>query len=336
MKAPVARVATILLGLAFVVVPASIASAQTQPVLRGDTEIHDPSMVFTGGVYVSFATGSESDDTGGMPRLKTSPDGIVWTDAGTIPGGLPAWIAPELGYAPSNIWAPSISLSGNKAWLYYSASSFGNQDSAIGLMTNAAFDPVHPAAGWTDQGLVVRSHKGGSFNAIDAFRIDDGTKSWLVFGSWWDGIRLVALDPATGKQLTGDEPIAIASRQGRGIEAPSILHRGDWFYLFSSFDRCCRGSGSTYKIAVGRAAAITGPYLDRDGKPMLENGGTIMLASEGDRRGPGGQEAFMVGDEPWLVWHYYDRKLYGLPRLQIAPLRFDADGWPFLDPAPVE
>jgi arabinan endo-1,5-alpha-L-arabinosidase len=184
--------------------------------------------------------------------------------------------------------------------------------------------------------MVVRSNEGDSFNAIDPYRIDEPGGSWLVFGSWWDGIRLIPLDPASGLRLGNDPPIALASRQGKGVEAASILHHGDWYYLFTSFDRCCRGTGSTYKIAVGRAADIAGPYLDRDGVALLEGGGTIMLQSEGDRRGPGGQEAFMVGDEPWLVYHYYDRKMYGLSKLQIAPLHFDAEGWPFLDPAPAE
>jgi arabinan endo-1,5-alpha-L-arabinosidase len=204
-------------------------------------------------------------------------------------------------------------------------------------MVNPAFDTGRPAEGWEHRGLVIRSHASDNFNAIDPFRIDtfDG-KSWLAFGSWWDGIRLIELDPASGLKLGDAPPLPIASRGGGAIEAPSILHRGDWYYLFASFDLCCRGTASTYRIMVGRSGAVTGPYADKDGKPMLEGGGTQLLATDGRRRGPGGQEAFMVGDEYWLAWHYYDRNNGGQPRLQIARLHFTDDGWPFLDPVPAE
>lgn len=314
----------------------STVSAQTQPLLSGDTQLHDPSVIFAAGTFVAFSTGGEGASDGGTPRIKTSADGLAWKDSGALPGGIPAWIRTELGYDPSNIWAPSISQSGGVTYLYYSASTFGSQDSLIGLMTNAAFDPVRPAEGWTDAGMVIRSRKGDSFNAIDPFRIDDAGDSWLVFGSWWDGIRLIPLDRVTGLRLGDGEPTRLASRQGRGIEAPAILRRGGWYYLFTSFDRCCRGSGSTYRIMVGRSADVAGPYVDRDGVPLLQGGGTELLKSEGDRRGPGGQEVFMAGDQYWLAWHYYDRKAYGLSKLQLAPLRFTDDGWPFLDPAPNE
>lgn len=312
------------------------ALAQTQPKLTGDVILHDPSVIHVDGRFVAFATGNEGDPRGGLPRVKTSPDGIAWSDKGPLPGGQPDWIAAELGYTPRNIWAPSISIHGDRAYLYYSASSFGNQDSAIGLMTNDAFDPEAPGEGWTDRGMVIRSRKGDPYNAIDPFRFDDAAGSWLAFGSWWDGIRLVPLEPQTGLRLDDSAPVAIASRQGPGIEAPSIIQRGEWYYLFTSFDHCCRGAASDYRIMVGRAPEITGPYLDKDGLPLRYGGGTEVLASEGRRRGPGGQETFMVGDEYWLAWHYYDRLLNGLPKLQIARLHFDEEGWPFLGPAPEE
>lgn len=324
------------LALVLMVLLTGPAFAQTQPELSGDVIMHDPSVLHVEGRFVAFATGNEGDPNGGLPRMKTSADGLDWKDAGPLPGSQPAWIAEELGYTPKNIWAPSISTYGGRTFLYYSASSFGNQDSAIGLMINDAFDPAAPGDGWVDQGMVIRSHKGDSFNAIDPFRFDDASGSWLAFGSWWDGIRLIPLDPQTGLRLDDSAPVAIASRQGPGIEAPAIIQRGEWYYLFTSFDHCCRGAASDYRIMIGRAAEITGLYLDRNGLPLPYGGGSEVLVSEGRRRGPGGQEAFMVGDEYWLAWHYYDRLLKGLPKLQIARLHFDADGWPFLSPAPEE
>lgn len=182
--------------------------------------------------------------------------------------------------------------------------------------------------------MVLRSRAGDDFNAIDPFRIDTGGKAYLAFGSFWQGIRLVELDPETGQVAEGAVPVPIASRGGGAIEAPAILEHEGRFYLFVSFDKCCSGLASTYRIMVGRADAVKGPYLDRDGVPMLDGGGTELLATTGRYHGPGGQEVFEVAGEPWLAFHYYDRESGGLPRLQLAPIGWSADGWPELGPLP--
>lgn len=309
-------------------------AAEPMPELAGNILIHDPSIIATDAGWASFATGVEGAADGGMPRTKSSPDGITWTEAGAIPGGMPDWVVKELGHTPRNIWAPSVSVHGGVTYLYYAASSFGKNDSVIGLMTNAAFDPAKPAEGWVDKGLVIRSKTGGWFNAIDPFRIDVGDAAWLAFGSYWDGIRMIALDPATGLRVGTDEPLRLASRNGGAIEAPAILEHDGQFYLFVSFDACCRGITSTYRIMVGRADAVEGPYLDRDGKRLLDGGGTELLATTGRFHGPGGQEVFAVKGAPWLAFHYYDFDGGGAPKLQLAPLSFDADGWPEIGPLP--
>ncbi|MBU1307551.1 MAG: arabinan endo-1,5-alpha-L-arabinosidase [Alphaproteobacteria bacterium] len=302
--------------------------------LTGNLYIHDPSITVLDGGIVSFATGVERAPDGGTPRTKTSPDGINWQEAGALPGGMPAWIVSELGFTPRNIWAPSVFETGGTHYLYYSASSFGHNDSAIGLMTNAALDPTRPTEGWVDQGLVTRSRQGNDFNAIDPFRTDLDGKAYLSFGSFWDGIRLLELDPASGKPLPGAEPMPIASRGGGAIEAPAIVEYDGRFYLFVSFDSCCRGKSSTYRIMVGRADAITGPYLDADGKPMLEGGGTELLATTGRYIGPGGQEVFLREGKPWLVFHYYDGDESGMPKLALVPIGWTTDGWPQLPTLP--
>ncbi len=315
-----------------VLLAALLATPAVAQPLTGNIAIHDPSIAVLDDGLVSFATGVENASDGGQVRTKASPDGIDWQETGALPGGLPDWIATELGYTPKNLWAPSVFEKDGTHYLYYSASRFGRNDSAIGVMTNAALDPSNPTAGWEDQGLVIRSHAGDSFNAIDPFRTDSAGRAWLSFGSFWDGIRLVELDPVTGKPLPGAEPLPIASRNGAAIEAPAILERAGKFYLFVSFDSCCKGLASTYRIMVGRADAIAGPYLDADGKPMLEGGGTEIAKSAGRYRGPGGQEVFMRGGEPWLVFHYYDRDQGGVPKLYLAPIIWSSDGWPSIAP----
>ena len=262
---------------------------------RRDARIHDPSVIEIEGRFVAVGTG-EQGPTHGAIRVKTSPDGSTWADAGVIGNGPPAWAQAALGFKPLNVWAPSISRRGSTVFLYYCLSSFGRNASAIGLMTNPSFDPLKPGEGWQDQGLVLMSRDGDDFNAIDPFRVDvsDG-RAYLAFGSFWSGIKLSELDPETGKLIRADAPrIALASRNGGAIEAASILEHDRKFYLFVSFDQCCKGVASTYNIRVGRADRIEGPYKDKDGKAMLEGGGSLVLATTGrfigPRRAGGGED----------------------------------------------
>lgn len=310
----------------------AVLFALTTPVfaqpLTGNIYIHDPSIAVLDGGLVSFATGVERAPDGGQIRTKISPDGIDWQESGALPGGLPAWIDTELGLTPPNLWAPSIFEKAGIHYLYYSASSFGRNNSAIGLMTNAALDPKAPTLGWVDQGLVFRSRSTDNFNAIDPFRIDTAEGAFLAFGSFWDGIRLIELDPETGLALLDTAVTPLASRSGGAIEAPAILEHEGKFYLFVSFDKCCAGLASTYRIMVGRSDAPEGPYLDRDGKELLAGGGTELLKAAGRVRGPGGQEVFMRNGAPWLAYHWYDRDQGGRPKLALSPITFDAEGWP--------
>ena len=310
-------------------------AADAQPMLTGDTRIHDPSVIEVGGRYAAFGTGQQGLYRGAI-MVKTSPDGVVWRDAGAIGKGVPKWAKDVLGYAPTNIWAPSISRRGDEFSLYYALSTFGGNSSAIGLMTNQRFDPTKPGEGWKDQGLVLMSKPSDDFNAIDPFRADLGDgRAFLVFGSFWSGIKLRELDPESGKLLNETAPnIALADRHGGAIEAPSILEHGGKFYLFVSFDQCCKGLASTYNIRVGRADRIEGPYRDKDGKAMLDGGGSLVLATTGRFIGPGGQEPVKTDKGDMLAYHYYDRDDAGASKLQLSPLLWTADGWPELGPLP--
>jgi arabinan endo-1,5-alpha-L-arabinosidase len=326
----------ILAAAMLVISSAAMAQAPAQPRLTGDTGIHDPTWIEVDSTQIAFGTGVERAPDGGAIRVKTSPDGITWTDKGTIGQGVPAWVEAAIGVVPPNLWAPHVFEREGIYYLYFAASRFGVNTSAIGLMTNEALDPLDPTEGWVDQGIVVTSSSTDNFNAIDAARIDtpDG-RAWLAWGSWWDGIKMRELDSVSGKLLPDtDATHSLASRGGGAIEAPSILRHQGRYYLFVSFDLCCRGNASTYKIMVGRADDVTGPYLDRDGRNMLEGGGTLVQAAAGRMRGPGGQEAFATPEGDILVYHYYDLKAGGAPKLQISPISWSDDGWPTLGAAP--
>lgn len=304
-------------------------SGQTPPpalALSGSIlDVHDPSsIVKDGGVYYLFSTGRN------IP-IHCSSDLRVWKSCGEVFATWPAWVAADIPTADS-IWAPDISFYDGSYHLYFAVSTFGSNRSDIGLLTNATLDPKSPAYRWVDRGRVIESHASDDWNAIDPNLVLDARgRPWLAFGSFWSGLKLVRIDPQTGKPAPGAKIHSIAARRNPpdAIEASFIVHRKGYYYLFASYDFCCRGSDSTYNVRVGRSKSITGPYVDESGNPMLDGGGT-MIAESGPRwRGPGGESVFHQGDDTWwLVYHSYDASLAGTPTLRISPLLWDKNGWP--------
>jgi arabinan endo-1,5-alpha-L-arabinosidase len=112
------------------------------------------------------------------------------------------------------------------------------------------------------------------------------------------------------------------------VEGAYIVHHGSYYYLFASYDACCAGVNSTYKIRVGRATTITGPYADSTGKPMLTGGGDLLLATHGRYIGPGGQSIFQDKGKDVLAYHYYDGDDNGTPKLGLNTLAWTTTGWP--------
>lgn len=297
------------------------------------TPVHDPAILRDGDRYLLFSTGSLTDPEG-MLAMRTSPDMLAWTLRGPAYTALPAWAEAAVP-GTRGMWAPDIVKRGGEYRLYYSISTFGRNDSAIGMASATSIDVADPDVGWTDRGPVIESNIGDTFNAIDpAVFTDADGREWMAFGSFWSGLKMIELDPATGKRKAGDTDIrSIASRPSpTAIEAPYVIRRDGFYYLFASFDTCCQGANSTYNTVVGRSTSPTGPYVDREGRQMMQGGGTVILKSG---QGEGGQ---FVGrghaailQEPgrdYIVYHAYDVRRNGLPTLQMQPLIWSADGWP--------
>ena len=303
--------------------------ALSSPELRGDTRnVHDPSIIREGGTYYLFSTRA------GI-ALRCSEDLIAWRLCGDVFGHLPRWAVEDVP-GLRGLWAPDISYFNGKYHLYYSASTFGSNRSSIGLATNATLNPLSDKFKWEDQGKVIGSSQSDDWNAIDSnLAFDEEGQPWLSFGSFWSGIKLRKIDPGTGKLSAQDQTLySLASRPRTrdlpgAIEAPVIILRKGYYYLFVSFDICCRGADSTYNIRVGRARRITGPYTDKSGKPMMEGGGTLVAEGAGGRwRGPGHCAILQGRDGDRLVYHAYDAEARGIPTLRISPIFWDAEGWP--------
>jgi arabinan endo-1,5-alpha-L-arabinosidase len=213
--------------------------------------------------------------------------------------------------------------------LYYAASSFGSNNSAIFLATSTSGLP----GTWTNLGKVYSTTTSSDHNAIDPNLIVDRRGTWwLALGSFWTGIKMIQIDPSTGKQPSSNKAVySLAQRGGTGaVEAASIMYHAGNYYLFTSWDVCCRGTSSTYKVMVGRSATITGPYTDRSGARQTSGGGTEVLATHGTVIGPGGQSPLTDGDGDLLVYHYYDGADRGTPKLGLNHLGWDTAAWPYV------
>jgi GH43 family beta-xylosidase len=293
--------------------------------LSGDLDAHDPVIIKQGDSWYIFTTGV------GI-RIKRSENGTHWENVGKVFRSQPDWHRQMIPRNDGNLWAPDIFYHQEKYYLYYSVSSFGSNTSVIGLATNATLDPQDPSYEWVDEGAVIESTRTDDYNAIDPNVIQDRDGNlWLSFGSFWSGIKLVSLDPETMKPAADPMLHPIASRPSRtAIEAPFIIERSGYYYLFVSFDYCCRGVSSTYRIMVGRSQAITGPYLDKDGNDLMEGGGTLIDKGDDRWKGPGHNAVYQQGVSAILVNHAYDKLNNGKATLQIRPLYWDVDGWPTL------
>ena len=284
-----------------------------------------------GGTYYLFSTGDPAGVIGnGNIQIRTSRDLRHWTYAGPVFAAKPAWITAALGSIP-NLWAPDISYFGGLWHLYYAGSSFGSNNSVIGLATTPTLDPGSPRYHWTDDGRVFRSSTADDYNAIDPSPVSGASGSkWLVFGSYWSGIKLFQLDASTGKPASASPTLySLAQRPAPdALEGAGITYHAGYYYLLVSFDTCCAGISSTYRIMAGRSQNITGPYVDPAGTPMMNSGGMEVQGSDEGMIGPGSSSVFTDGSQSYLVYHYYDAFDNGDPWVQVRPLVWTPDGWP--------
>lgn len=354
-----------LLAAALITFSSLTTLAQTYEPTREPT-VHDPVMIRSGGMYYLFCTGRGID-------VWSSPDREHWTRQPAVFESAPDWVMQLLPSFRNHIWAPDIVESDGTFYLYYSVSAFGRNNSAIGVVTNTTLDPKSPEYKWVDKGPVVQSVAGRDmWNAIDAAVVHDAEGTpWMTFGSHWGGLKIFQLDetltapakpeiwrtiaarhrywkldeadagdsanPELKYEQLYDPKITELNRlsESGAIEAPFVIRKGDYYYLFASWDRCCRGLDSTYKVVVGRSQEIIGPYLDREGESMVHGGGSIVVHGVADSRWAAlGHNAVCTFDgTDYLVCHGYDKRDNGRPKLIIEPIEWDEFGWPVVSVA---
>ena len=322
------------------------ALAVSTAIIAQTPMVHDPVMAKEGNTWYLYATGM------GIQQM-TSDDGHTWTvKHEPVMSVIPKWTHDSVPGFRHHVWAPDVIQYRGRWWLAYSCSTFGRNGSAIGLLSTRSL-----ASGlWNDEGCIVCSREGrDNWNAIDPnFVIDDQDQPWLVWGSFWDGIQLARLDTTMHMVHAPSKTIArrfnIADPDGKkslsvnpnppknptsdfagpnAIEAPFIFKHDGWYYLFVSWDYCCQGSKSNYRVAVGRSRSVEGPYLDPDGKDMRDGGGKIFL--EGDKKeyeAAGHCAAYSIDGQDIFICHGYSVAQQGASVLVQRPIAWTSDGWP--------
>jgi arabinan endo-1,5-alpha-L-arabinosidase len=271
--------------------------------LDGQIRIHDPSTIMLcNGKYYTYGTGGTS---------LVSDDGWTW----------------RRGVTPARRgMAPDVIHVGDRYYMYISSNPGGQPHSQVVMISSKSLDPESPDYGWEDGGI-VNSTDGVEFcNGIDPGLFLDPTdgKLWMTFGSYFGYIRVVELDPKTGKRVD-DKFTNIAIN----CEAPTIIYHEGWYYLLATHGSCCRGADSGYNIRVGRSKKVTGPYIDHTGLNMLQGGGKLVIGSGGRAIGPGhfGLLDLSDGVQKFSCHFEADLDRGGSSVLDIRPLLWK-DGWP--------
>lgn len=292
-----------LIAWATLVLTTLSANAQT-----GHPYIHDPStLAECEGKYYTFGTGG-----GG---LISSDGGWTWDSGAERPGGGAA---------------PDVLKIGDRYLVVYGATGGGLGGSHRGViltMWNKTLDPKSPDFRYTEPIEVASSEDGDDCDAIDPGLLLDPTtgRLWMTYGTYFGHIRMVELDPKTGKRVEGNEALDVAI----DCEASDLIYRDGWYYLLGTHGTCCDGVNSTYNIVCGRSRSVTGPYQDNVGRPMLQGGGKMVIKAHGRQVGAGhfGRTVVEEGLEKISCHFEADFDRSGMSVLAIRPLLW-RNGWP--------
>jgi arabinan endo-1,5-alpha-L-arabinosidase len=312
-------------------------SLAVNPLLGDTAPVRDPSVYFENGTYYLFSTDAGAETPDQHLPIRCSTDRVTWRLCGQVFTAIPAWVQQALP-GIQGLWAPDISYFGGLYHLYYVGSRLYTQTSVIGLATNTTLDPTDPAYKWVDRGLVLASYNGDDFNALDPnIFIDSNQKIWLIYGSYWTGIKQRQIDPATG-MLLASNPVRyeLAARpdvSGHPIEGASLVVHGGYYYLFLSVDHCCESSLSEddYKQMVGRSTSPNGPFVDAEGVSLMAGGGSILIEGNSGWRAPGGGTVYLdpQSGNDMIVFHALDMDQDGDAGLWLKTVSWQ-NGWPVL------
>lgn len=303
------------------------------PVMSGSYA--DPTVIRVGNEFYAYVTS-------GRVRGYKSSDLINWNRIGTVSEVFttrPDFVEVVAGKDGPGMWAPDINYFDGKYVMYYSISQWGEgAKCGIGVgVSNLPQGPFLPPAG-NPNGKLFISTEIGVHNSIDPCFYEENGKRYLFWESF-HGLYMTELtaDGMAVKDLTKKTKVA-----GNAFEATYIHKKGDYYYLFASVGGCCDGVNSSYKVVVGRAKNLAGPYLSRTGTDMNTVNSwnspgfdPIVLQGDGTYIGPG-HNARIITDKSgtdWMLYHAYikENNAVGSRNLLLGKVNWDSDGWPKVD-----
>ena len=284
----------------------------------------DPTVIHVGDNFYAYGTEDNWGDEGGYHLISVlkSDDLVNWEYQNDAMTTKPNW------KSKGGIWAPDVTPVGDKYWMYYSFSTWGDPNPGIGFAISDA-----PEGPFVDQGPVFFSEEIGVKNSIDPFFIQEKGKNYLIWGSF-HGLFLTELSP-DGKKAVG-EKIQLA---GDHLEAAYIHQKDGFYYLFGSAGTCCEGARSTYRVLVGRSKNLVGPYVDKSGNDLMDGRSGVLVLDKNPGNsgvaGPGHNAEIVTDDrgQDWFLYHGMDLNNAKLKNgtnrraLYLDPISW-VDGWP--------
>lgn len=228
--------------------------------------------------------------TGFTFPIRKSLDLVHWTETGKaiLADGAPTWAANT-----GRNWAPEIHAVGKRFVAYFTTVNGAN---VLSIGTAWADDPEGPYT--VSAGPLLEN----GFGVIDAHYFhDEDDRSYLFFKV--DGNAIGVVTPMYVQELTADglsfAPGSMAVQvlindtatwEGGVVEAPWVIHRGEYYYMFYSgnvYD-------SRYRTGVARSKAVTGPY-EKLGDPVLTNNARWV--------GPGHGSVVNIDGTDYFLYH---------------------------------
>lgn len=307
------RLKSLLFGI---VISTNIISAENYKNPVVDYSLPDPTVIKgDDGYFYLYAT----EDIRNLP-IHRSKDLVNWEFLGTA---FTDESRPD--FEPNGgIWAPDINKIGDKYVLYYSMSVWGGEwTCGIGCAVSDRLEGP-----FKDCGMMFRSNGIKVQNSIDPFYIEDNGHKYLFWGSF-RGIYAIELSEDGLSLKSGSSPVQIA---GTAYEGTYIHKRGGYYYMFASIGSCCEGLKSTYTTVVGRSTSLFGPYLDKNGKSMMDNHHEILIHKNDSFVGTG-HNSEIVSDNAGTDWLLYHAVSVANPDGRVLMLdKIDwIDGWPSVE-----
>ena len=278
-----------------------------------DYNFPDPFVARFGGSYFAYATGNQVGGGQMNVQMVRSRDLTRWSaPAEALPlANLPAWVDRR----HPQVWAPEVVRIGPRYVLYFNARHSALtrtetppegprilQRHCVGAAVAAR--PEGPYVG-VGEPLACSEHETG---AIDAHVFRDGDSLYLYYKE--DGnccgpgsaIYAVGLSP-DGLAALGPRHLLVANDDSPGpeddwewrvVEAPTMIRRGDAYYLFYSGNFF---GNRNYAVGYLTCATPRGPCTDPGGNPLLRaHSGSPLI-------GPGHQDILEESGRSLIFFH---------------------------------